>query len=296
MCGCGSPDHYRRRRAMAITSLSDPRFPLPFSWLRAFFHREPVFSGAALVLLFLIVPTAIALCLDDRSLQGEPLWEKPLKFEIGLVLYLATLAWFAGWLPSGTTCRGAYRIFAALVVLGVAAEMVWLLYAAANGVASHFNKDQPVLRAIYPVMGLIAILLTSATLVYAWLIWRGERNRLDPAFRLSVVIGLSATFAATVLVAGAMAAGQGHFIGAAAEKQGMAILGWARNGGDLRVAHFFATHAVHALPIVGWLAGKTLPPTIAKIAVVAFATLYLAFIGWTFAEALKGRPFLPLLS
>lgn len=289
---------------MAIASLSGARgiaLSAPSLWLLAFFRREPALAGTALALIALMAPTAVALGLDDRTLQGVNVWMKPLKFEIALVVYTATLAWFAGWLPEGTTTRRWYRIFVGLMVLSTAAEMTWLLYAAANGVASHFNRDHPVLRAIYPAMGLIAIFLTSATLVHAWLIARDRASRLDPVFRLSLVIGLGATFAATVLAAGAMAAGPGHFIGAGPGARdisvsGIAIFGWARDGGDLRVAHFFATHAMHALPLVGWLSSRTLPPALGKAVVAVSAALYLAFIAWTFARAMSGRPFPPLLS
>ncbi|MEM9861089.1 MAG: hypothetical protein AAF938_05710 [Myxococcota bacterium] len=31
------------------------------------------------------------------------------------------------------------------------------------------------------------------------------------------------------------------------------MLGWSVSHGDLRVAHFFALHAIHALPLVAWL-------------------------------------------
>ena len=73
------------------------------------FRREPLYAGAALCLAALIAPTLFAMTLDQRTLLGSNVWVKPLRFEIALVVYLATLAWFAGWLPQGVTNTRWYR-------------------------------------------------------------------------------------------------------------------------------------------------------------------------------------------
>jgi len=87
-------------------------------------------------------------------------------------------------------------------------------------------------------------------------------------------VGLILTFVLTVLAAGAMAQRLTHSVGE----------------GDLRVAHFLATHAMHAVPFVGFFAGRTLPAGAARISVVAFALLYTGFVGWTFLRAWSGHP------
>jgi len=50
-------------------------------------------------------------------------------------------------------------------------------------------------------------------------------------------------------------------------------MGWSRDGGDLRVAHFFATHALHVMPLFALVAGH-LPGLPGKWAVRGFAGLY----------------------
>ena len=126
-----------------------------------FFRREPAFADSALVLAVLSLPALAALAVDGRTLMEVNVWIKPLKFSLALVVYLATLAWFAGWLPPGTTGRLWYRVFAAAVLFCVAAEMVWIAGAAANGIGSHFNLSTPLMAAVYPLMGVLAIFLTS---------------------------------------------------------------------------------------------------------------------------------------
>jgi len=259
-------------------------------------RREPLFAGAALVLALMVAPTATALLLDDRTLNGVDVWIKPLKFEVSLALYLATLAWFAGWLPAGVVANRWYRAYAVIVVACIGLEMVWIGGAAAFGIASHFNVGTPLMSAAYPVMGVLAVVLTSATLVYAVLLWRADDSALRPAFRLSVVLGLALTFLLTVPVASFMASGPGHLVGGnGSDAEGLALLGWARDGGDLRVPHFFATHAMQIIPLVGLAADRMPSSRVGRRAVVLFSLLFVALVAYTLAEVLQGRPFLPFL-
>jgi len=266
---------------MSLAAADDTALPALPRAFRELFRREPLFAGAALVLALLSLPALAALALDDRTLMDVNVWVKPLKFSLSLTVYLATLAWFAGWLPPGGSKSRWYRVYAAAVVFCVAAEMAWIGGAAANGVASHFNVSTPALATLYPLMGLLAIYLTSATLVYGVLIWRHRESRLDPVFRLSVAAGLVLTFLLTVPVAGYMAAGTtGHAVG---------------DGGDLRVAHFFATHALHFVPAFGFVAAGTLPRRTGRFAVFAFAAAFCGFVAFTLVQAAQGRPFLAIL-
>jgi hypothetical protein len=60
--------------------------------------------------------------------------------------------------------------------------------------------------------------------------------------------------------------------------------------GDLRPAHFFATHMMQAVPLAGVLAARVMPGTAAIIAVLVFALLWSALVWITFQEALAGSP------
>ncbi len=263
--------------------------------IREAFRREPLFATAALVLALFSLPMIVALALDDRTLLGVNVWIKPLKFALALFVYLATLAWFAGWLPPGVTRNRWYLWFSAAVVLAIAAEMVWIGGAAVGGVASHFNQSTPLMAALYPLMGVVAIFLTSATLVYAVLIWRHKDGPLDPVFRLSVSLGLAMTFLLTVPVASHLASGSGHAVGGSgSDADGLMLFGWARDGGDLRVAHFFATHAMQFVPAFGFLAARALPPRAGRPAVVVFAAAFAGFVFYTLFQATQGRPFFAL--
>jgi hypothetical protein len=178
------------------------------------------------------------------------------------------------------------------VVFAVAAEIIWIGRAASLGIASHFNESSPILAWTYRLMGGLAVLLTSSALVYGILILRDRNSRLDPALKLSVGLGLVLTFVLTVAVAGYMASRGGHFVGSSSTNvPGAPLMGWARDRGDLRVAHFFATHAMHFIPAFGFLAALALPTVLAYRAVIGFSAVFTVFVYYTFGEALMGQPF-----
>ncbi|WP_187968174.1 hypothetical protein [Aquibium microcysteis] len=265
--------------------------PLGLDLVGELHRREPRFAAMGMVMLMLALPTAFAALVDTRMVAGVGVWIKPLKFQASLAVYLLTLAWFAAYLPAGVRDTRWYRWYASAVVALVGAEMLWLMGASVFGVASHFNRDGGFLEAIYPVMGLFAIGLSSATLVYGVLIGRDVRSPLSPAFRASLMLGLVLTFVLTVLVAGFLAGGQGHFVGEArTAARTVPVLGWARDGGDLRVAHFFATHAMHVIPVFGLAAALLLPGRQGVLAVRLFAVAFVAFTGFVLVQAARGLP------
>lgn len=261
-----------------------------------FFRREPRFAAGALCMVIAMLPTLAAMALDQRTLLGINVWIKPLKFEIALTVYLGTLAWFAGWLPQRVLAAPWYRAYSIAVVVAITAEMIWIGGAAAFGVASHFNTGSAFMIAAYALMGLFAVFLTSAAPVYGILILRDRNSMLAPAFRLSLGIGLIATFVLTVAVAGFMSTTGSHFVGGnASDVEAWPLMGWARDGGDLRIAHFFATHAMHVIPLFGYALASIRPARRGTQAVLAFGALYGAFTLYTFIEALAGKSFLTLL-
>lgn len=262
---------------------------------RGLFSSEPALTALGVVLLALIAPTLLAGLLDERTLNGISGWTKPLKFQVSLAIYVLTLAFFARYLPQGTTARRWYSIYIGAVIAAIGLETAWLMGAAANGVAAHFNTS-PVGEAIYMSMGGLAVVLTSASAVYAWQIARNRETGLSPVVKEGIVVGLALVLPLTLITAGTMSSSAGHWVGGVpSDAGGLAVFGWARDGGDLRVAHFFATHAMHFLPVVAfvslWLFGRDERRPL-RIAAIAFVGL----VAFTFVQALAGRPFLPLLA
>ena len=276
---------------MTEIALSMPRHRTLSSLLGA----EPLFAAAGILVALSLLVTVPALFLDDRLFQAENVWIKPITFQLSLALYLLTLAFFARWLPAGMTGRRAYRLFAAAVVFAIIAELVWIGMAAMYAVASHFNQTNPLMVTLYPVMGALAVLLTAASLVYGIAIWRNAATGLAPALHLSIALGLILTFVLTVPVASFISSMPGHGVGVPADGARLPLLGWSRQGGDLRVTHFLATHALQILPLIGLVLSRTLPERMARAGVWISAVLLVALVMLTLMQALMGQPLVPVL-
>lgn len=252
----------------------------------------PAFTALAVLIALAMGPVLAAMALDPRTFGGDDIWLKPLKFHVALVIYLLTLAVFARWMTPAQRASRGWRGFVAVVCLCVLAELLWIGGAAAMGTGSHFNETTLVWRVLYPLMGLAAVTLTAASLVMGIAIQRNPATGLHPALRLSVVLGLILTFGLTVITAGYMASRTGHFVGVPMTGARLPVLGWSREVGDLRVGHFLATHALHALPLWGVVVARVVAGRGSRILVWAGAVAYAGLVLASFAQALAGRPFL----
>lgn len=296
-----------RRMAAAAAAASAPAaapVPAPASAagaLRAawagFVQRQPALAAASVVSLAAIVPCLLAMPLDARTINGIDVWVKPAKFLLSFCAYYATLAWLFGWMDE-TSRRSALAraVVGTVLVVGVL-EMAWLLTAAVLGEPAHFNIGHPAWRAAYSAAGVGATLLVFAVAVQGWLVWRHPAPGVSVAERTAALAGGAIVFVATSFTAFALASGTGHWVGGTpSDAGGLWLFGWARAGGDLRVAHFFALHAQQALPLAGVVLARALPARAAVPAVLAFAAASVGLVAFAFVQARAGAPFLPLLA
>lgn len=260
--------------------------------LRRLWTDAPAFTSLALRLVLGLIPLLSAMALGTRIFDGESPWLKPVKFHFALSIYAASLAFFARYMPATTRQSRLWRWYVAAVVFAILGEVIWLSTAAMLNTASHFNTAIPIMTTVYQIMGAFAVLLTSASLTMGLSIWRNPATGLAPALHHAIALGLILTFISTVIVAGYMSGSGGRFVGTSTRQ--MWIMGWSRDAGDLRVAHFLATHALHAVPVVGLIAAR-FAPTTATRAVWAATAAYAALVAGTFLQALNGQPFLPWL-
>ena len=260
--------------------------------LRRVWTDAPAFTTLGFMLLLGLIPLYGAMSLDLRVFQGESPWMKPVKFHYALGIYALSLAYFARFMPEATRRGRPWRWFTAAVVAAILGEVTWLSSAAMLNTASHFNTEIPVFTAVYALMGVFAVLLTSASLVMGISVWRNPASGLTPAMHLAVALGLILTFALTIPVAGYLSGNGGHFIGTSTRE--LMVMGWSRDAGDLRVAHFLATHALHFVPVSGLLAVWFVPAHAVRV-VWGAAGLFAALVIFAFAQALQGQPFLPFI-
>lgn len=244
----------------------------------------------------LALPSLIALFIDERVLNDISVWSKPLKFQASLTLMLVTLLLLLPLIEQRTRAgRGVW--FASLVaVITASGEILYITLQAARGRASHFNDSTPFEAMAYSIMGLGAALLVLSSLVIGIYILRRPRPDALAGLRLGAGWGLVLGSIATLITAFALGSGEiggpGHWVGGVrTDLGGLPLLGWSRSGGDLRVPHFFATHIMQALPLLGLLLDR-FTPHLAKSGIALGVLASLAVVAATFLQAVNGQPFL----
>ena len=281
---------------------SSPARRKPWVLLRT---GHPVLSGYTAALLVLLPALLIAFSIDERTLLERNIWLKPIKFDLAIAFYLITLSLYAHLLPPSWRNSPRFNRYVAFVCVTVIIEMAWLIYAAAIGEVSHFNQSHPVLAPVYFIMGLLAILLTSLSAVIGVGVLRHHEHSANPLIRYAVGYSLLVTAVLTVLTAGYLssAPAQSHAVLPAGlstldRQSTIPLFGWLREAGDLRVAHFFAMHALHAVPLAAVIGVLALPRAwtthvpFARVAAIGLCTVYTAFVVFVFTQALAGKPFL----
>lgn len=282
---------------------------LPDFTLNALWHTlkqaSPALAWGGVALLAMSMLTLVAVALDTRMFQGVSVWHKPWKFQLSTALYFLTLALFLSDLPRVENKRFARRYIVWVTVVAGFFEVAYITWQGGMGLASHYNVSSTLYAQMYTLMGIGAALLTSTSGVLAYQLLKRSAAQLTghAAVRLAVGLGLLMTCVLGLVTGGILGErtrSGGHWVGGTAnDAVGLAVLNWSRDGGDLRVAHFFALHAMQILPLLAVLllvARPRLRAQTAQYAVVLLALVYGALCIVTLLQALRGLPFLPFLA
>jgi hypothetical protein len=249
--------------------------------------------------LALLVPSALAAFLDTRTLNDINIWTKPIKFQLSLALLMATMLVLLPLLTRAWRASRTVRWSATATAFAGTFEIAYITVQSARGRGSHYFVEDPIEATMYSLMGLGAVTLVVAAFVVGFAILRSSHGQTRQGLRLGSAVGLMMGAVLTLVTAAALSASAfapeiGHWIGGdRSDASGIPLLGWSTTGGDLRVAHFFATHLMQALPVLGLLADK-LRPASARGIVFVGAALGTLGVAATFLQAAKGYPFLPL--
>ncbi len=268
-------------------------------------EASPVLAwGGVLALVWSLVTLALPL-IDPRLFQGVSVWHKPWKFQISVAIYWLTLLFFMSYLQKPSKSSAAWRGVVSVAFAGGLFEVVYITWQAALGQASHYNLSSAFHSAMYSVMAVAAVMLTATAGVvgYWFLRHKSFRDSLTQAMQQAIGWGLvisSSLGIVTGIILGGRAQSGGHWVGGTAnDGLGLFLLNWSRDGGDLRVAHFFALHAMQILPLM-LLALYLLVPALrlesqqktAKKGVWLFALMLVLFCIFTLWQAFNRIPFI----
>ncbi|GGZ15657.1 hypothetical protein GCM10010343_48170 [Streptomyces avidinii] len=207
------------------------------------------------------VGSAVGLAVDDRMLVGAPIWAKPFKFAVSFVGYSLSLAWMISLAVAARPRLRRPAWWAGTVVAAASlVEMLLITGQAARGRQSHFNQRTPFDAQVYSAMAATVVVLWTATLVIAVLLFRFRTadRATTWSIRIAAVLALAGAglgflmttpTEAQLAVDGAPVVGA-HSVGVPDGGPAMALTGWSTTGGDLRIPHFFGMHALQLLPLL----------------------------------------------
>lgn len=257
-------------------------------------RASPALSVALVWQVALLAGSTLALPFDRRLILGLNPWIKPMKFELSVIVFLVTVALLVyglRWHRSPANGQAFLRT-RTLLGCGFAATMTVensvIVLQSVRGVRSHMNFSTPLDASLFGVMGLF-ITVNTVLVAVLLLLWCVAQVRTPAAVTWGVRFGL------LMLLAGSaegflMVAHGAHTVGAADGLPGLPFVNWSRSHGDLRIAHFFALHALQVLPLTGLLVSRVAAArAVQTIAMFLFTAAYTTGVWWLFHTAMQGR-------
>ena len=248
--------------------------------------RSMIFVQLTALSALLVIATLIWGQLDQRTLDGVPVWVKPAKFSISFLVHFATLTIIVAVMsPENAALRIVAGVGWVLATVFVA-EMVYLIFQAVQAQHSHFNDTTSFHSMMYSLMGLGAVVLVALPVVIAWL--AKDDIAFGPATQSGIWWGAIISFVLTVIIGGYLGGNGSHFVGDQSNPElVLPFFGWSTEVGDLRPAHFLSLHALQVLPLIGLWADRA-DHGITTIWVAGF--IYLTLTITLFIQALFGQP------
>lgn len=242
---------------------------------------------------------------DSRTVLGQPVWMKPVKFGLSLTVYSVSLTWLLGHVRSKRKwVQVIVNSVVWITILAFAFEMVAIAWQAARGTTSHFNFSTPFDATLYAIMGVTIVVMFGANVVLAGILLfqRFSNPAVAWSIRLGLIItliGMALGFLMTSPTAQQMASWQegapitvigAHAVGVADGGPGIPVMGWSTEGGDLRIPHFIGMHALQFIPFIGAIVTRQRRSVRQQTALVWTAAFgYLGLVALVTWQALRGQ-------
>lgn len=264
----------------------------PTAILRELRRRDPLLTLAGWMMVGGLVASLALSLVDTRTILGINPWIKPMKFFTSVGLFLWTMAWF---MPEADPRHARrLRIIRWTIVAAMVAEVVLISLQAARGTTSHYNVSTVFDAVVFQVMGTMIVANTIAVAAFLFSL-RTEIPAARAGYLRGLRLGLL-IFVIGSLEGFVMTTNQAHSVPGPDGGPGLPFVNWSTTGGDLRVAHFLALHALQLLPLAGYVLDRSWPvPASGRARTVSIVALvWAAVAALVLWQAAAGRPLMAM--
>lgn len=216
---------------------------------------------------------------DDAVLLGVNRWLKPMKFYFSVGIMTVTMNWLLYYLNN----KKKVTQFSWMIVITMFFENGCIIMQAIRGTTSHFNITSSFNGMVFSIMGLLILTFTITCIFIAGSFFQQKQFNISPAYLWGIRLGLI-LFILFSSQGGIMVSLLKHTVGANDGSEGLPVLNWSKQYGDLRIAHFMGIHALQILPLTGYYVAKN------KTQLFLYAGLYFICASALFIQAVKGIP------
>ncbi|HYJ37306.1 MAG TPA: hypothetical protein VEV87_01770 [Chitinophagaceae bacterium] len=207
-------------------------------------RRNPLLSIFGWLCIAGGIICAIMTQMSDTIVLGINAYIKPMKFFFSICIFSWTMAWYLSYLQMPRRAK-AYSV---MVVIVFIIEIVIIVWQATNGRLSHFNIETPLYGMLFSLMGIAIMVLWIWTVIITIYFFKKKNFDVSMTFIWGIRLGL-VLFLIFSIEGGMMSSRLSHTVGAADGGDGLPIVNWSKEYGDLRVAHFIGMHALQIIPL-----------------------------------------------
>jgi hypothetical protein len=268
------------------------------SAVREFFReldsKDALLSRLGWILLAGVPVFATLALLAPARLHAINPWIKPIKFSLSFSTFASTICLF---LLALRVPAWQLRLARRLIAGSVALEIFSLAAQAWRSV--YVPGSHTLLDSVLAQMTNSMVMVNTAIVTAIFVLFCANRVHASLVDRpmLAALRSSIAIFLVGNAIGGYMLARGSHTVDAPDGGAGLPFLNWSTIGGDLRIAHFIAIHAIQIVPLFAYVLSQMAPiPTVRqrKLAVAALAIAVALAVGATFVQAAMGRPLLAL--
>jgi len=251
------------------------------NWLIELKTRNPILYWFGWLTLLGGLICVVMTQVSPTEVLGISAWIKPMKFFLSIWIFSWTMGWILFELHQP---KAVYR-YTIMVVIVMVIELLIITWQAANGRLSHFNVSTRFYGILFNIMGVAIVTLTIWTFIIGLRFFKLNPADIGSGYLWGIRLGII-FFVIFSLEGGMMAARLAHTVGAADGSEGLPVMNWSKQYGDLRVAHFFGIHSLQLLPLFGFYITRS------SRAMIVLSGIYFVIVTFLLIQALRGLPLL----